>query len=157
MSDSGTAPPAVLAGLLLAGALTACSSAAGPAAPSAPQAGSTQVVAEDGQAATDAPRPATTDVVLARAGVDAATGAVRVAGYVSPVVESGGTCTLELRRGGRTVSASGPAEPDATTTVCGGLAVPVTDLEPGEWQAVLVYRSASSSGESEPLDVRVPA
>ena len=155
MSD-GTAAPAV-AGLLLAGVLTACSSGAGPGAEPAPRAASTQVVAEDGPAATDAPRPAVTDVVLARAGVDAATGAVRGAGHVSPVVESGGTCTLELRRGGRTLSASGPAEPDATTTVCGGLAVPVADLEPGEWEAVLVYRSASTSGESEPLVVRVPA
>jgi hypothetical protein len=35
--------------------------------------------------------------------------------------------------------------------------VPAAELEPGQWQAVLVYRSAGTSGESEPLDVEVPA
>lgn len=140
------------AGLLVLGLLSACTSGHEPITTPAPA-----TVVEDGPAATDASRPASTDVVLARAAVDEETGALRAAGYVSPVVESGGTCTLELRRDGRTVSVSRPGEADATTTVCGGLAVPADELEPGDWQAVLVYRSAGTSGRSEPLDVRVPA
>jgi hypothetical protein len=143
--------------LLLAGLLTACTSAAPAAAPAPSVASSSGAVADDGPAATDAPRPGTTDVVLARAGFDAETRTVRAAGYVSPVVESGGTCTLELRGDGRTVTVTGPGEPDATTTVCGGLAVPADEIAPGEWQAVLRYRSGSTAGESEPIDVRVPA
>ena len=151
MSPSRRVARRAAAGLLLAGLLPACTSAAGPAPKPEPD-----VAVEDGPVATDAPRPPATDVVLARAAVDEETGDVRAAGHVSPVVESGGTCTLELRRNGRTVTASGPAEPDASTTVCGGLAVPVAELEPGEWQAVLVYRSAGTSGASESLAVRVP-
>jgi hypothetical protein len=147
-----TGPLRTAAGLVVAGLLAACTSGPAPAATREPD-----VAVEDGPAATDAPRPPATDVVLARAAVDEETGDVQAAGYVSPVVESGGTCTLELRRDGRTATASGPAEPDASTTVCGDLAVPVAELEPGEWQAVLVYRSPSTSGESDPLAVRVPA
>ena len=156
MSRPIRSTPRLVPALLLAGLLAACTSGEAPAA--APAASSTPgPVLDDGPAATDAPRPGTTDVVLARAGFDAQTRTVRAAGYVSPVVESGGTCTLELRGHGRTVTLSAPGEPDATTTVCGGLSVPADELAPGEWQAVLSYRSGSTAGESEPLDVQVPA
>ena len=45
-------------------------------------------------------------------------------GYVSGVIEDGGVCTLTLTQGSSSVTVEGPAMPDATTTVCGGLVVP---------------------------------
>jgi hypothetical protein len=109
----------------------------------------------DGAVATDAARPTATDVVLSYLVWDGAAGAVLAGGYVSPVVEDGGTCTLELSRDGESVSASSTALPDASTTSCGELRVPGGELEPGEWSAVLTYESDTASGTSEPLDVQV--
>ena len=153
MRSPATAAVRATAGLLLVALLPACT----PGADAGPAAGAAPEVVEDGPAATDGPRPQATDVVLARAAFDEESGSVRGSGYVSPVVETGGTCTLELTRDGRTVSVSGPAEPDASTTVCGGLAVPGDQVGPGRWEAVLRYRSANTSGESAPLDVEVPS
>ncbi|RBY77803.1 hypothetical protein DQ238_14160 [Geodermatophilus sp. TF02-6] len=107
--------------------------------------------------ATDPPRPAATDVVLTLAGWDPASGAVLASGYVSPVVEDGGTCTLELRRDDEAVTATGEGLADATTTVCGDLRVPGSDLAAGEWSAVLRYESDTGVGESAALTVEVPA
>jgi hypothetical protein len=109
----------------------------------------------DGAVATDAARPTTTDVVLSYLVWDGAAGAVLAGGYVSPVVEDGGTCTLELSRDGESASASSAALPDASTTSCGELRIPGAELEPGEWSAVLTYESDTTSGTSEPLDVQV--
>ncbi|WP_113811447.1 hypothetical protein [Blastococcus sp. TBT05-19] len=110
----------------------------------------------DEPAATDAPRPEATDVVLSYAGWEAGSDAVEAAGYVSPVVEDGGTCVLEVTADGRTRSASAPAVADATTTVCPGLSVPGAELAPGTWTVRLQYSSATTEGTSQPLDVEVP-
>ena len=113
--------------------------------------------------ATDPPRPtavdeaAGVDVVVSLAAWDPATAGVVVGGYVSPVVEEGGTCTVELEQAGRVVQAQAPAVADATTTVCGGLEISGAELGPGAWTLVLGYESASASGESAPVDVEVPA
>jgi hypothetical protein len=112
-------------------------------------------VPDDVEAVTDAPRPSTTDVVLSFAAWDESTGAVEASGYVSPVIENGGTCTLELEFEGRSVSASAPAEADATTTTCGSLRVASEELAPGRWTAVLRYDSATTAGTSEPVTVEV--
>lgn len=121
--------------------------------------GSAAVTSEPrgGTAVSDAPRPTATDVVLSYAGWEDAVRAVEAAGYVSPVVEDGGTCTLELTSDGRTTSTTVAAVADATTTVCPGLSVPGDDLAPGTWTARLEYSSPTTEGTSEPLDVEVPA
>ncbi|NEK87954.1 hypothetical protein GCU60_19630 [Blastococcus saxobsidens] len=124
-------------------------------AASSPRTGT--VPSEDGPAASDAPRPTTTDVVLSYAGWEKGSDAVEAAGYVSPVVEDGGTCTLEVTGDGRTRSASVPAIADATTTVCSGLSIPGAELAPGTWTVRLQYSSATTEGTSQPLDVEVPA
>lgn len=146
----------VLVGLLLA-ACSACTAgdAAPPVAAPSPAVDLTPPT-EAGSVATDPPRPQGAEVVLTRAGWDEGTGAVQAAGYVSPVVEDGGTCTLELSRGGSTRTAEAAAEPDATTTICAGLTVPGGQLSAGEWTAVLRYRSPGVEASSEPLVVEVP-
>jgi hypothetical protein len=113
------------------------------------------VTDDDAPVATDGPRSATTDVVLSYLVWDGAAAAVTAGGYVSPLIEDGGTCTLALTRHGSSVSATSDAAADASTTSCGELQVPGDELEPGEWSAVLSYESDTATGTSEPLDVQV--
>jgi hypothetical protein len=150
-------------GLLLAcaAALTAGCTGTSAAEEAQPEATETvpNEVPDDEAAVTDPPRPSATDVVLSFVGWDEESGSVQVGGYVSPVVEDGGTCTLELTREGaegRVVTATGPGFADATTTICGGLAVPGDELTAGEWTVVLSYESSAASGTSEGTTVVVP-
>jgi hypothetical protein len=78
-----------------------------------------------------------------------------VAGYVSGVVEDGGTCTLTLTSGGARVTAENAAMADAATTSCGALTVPGDRLAPGTWSATLAYESPTSSGSSSPVRIEV--
>jgi hypothetical protein len=94
--------------------------------------------------------------VLSFIGWDPKTAAVKAGGYLSPLVESGGTCTLELTKAGRTVTESSRAEPDASTTACGNLAIPRAKLTPGSWGAVLRYTSPKATGTSAATTVEVP-
>lgn len=80
---------------------------------------------------------------------------IEVAGYVADRVEAGGTCELTLTRGRQVLDASGPAVPDARTTVC-TVTVPGEQVTAGTWEAVLSYRSQHAAGSSEPLLVEVP-
>lgn len=108
--------------------------------------------------ATDVPVPATggdVSVVLGFAEWDAAAGQLEAAGYVSGVVENGGTCALDLTAGGQHVQATSAAEADATTTTCGALSVPGDQLADGTWTATLHYGSATSQGTSGPVTVAV--
>ena len=161
-----------LAGLVGLLGLTGCSGGSGDDGDGAPPAGSAAeaaavaseaasspvagaVTEEDDPVATDGPRPDTTDVVLSYLVYDGAAGAVVAGGYVSPVIEDGGTCTLELSRDGDSATATSDAVADASTTSCGELQVPADGLEPGEWTAVLAYDSPTTTGTSEPLVVQV--
>ena len=94
-------------------------------------------------------------VVTTYAGVLTGGTAVEAGGYVD-VVEDDGTCTLTLTRGEVTRQASAPVTPDGTTASCGGLAVPLSELDAGTWQAVVSYRSARSAGSAAAIDVVVP-
>lgn len=112
---------------------------------------------EDVDAVSDAPGSTTSFVAVSFAQWDDAGDALQAGGYVSPVVEDGGTCTLSLRKEQRTVEAGVTGVADATTTVCGGFSVPAADLSPGTWTVVLRYDSATTSGSSEPISVEVPS
>ncbi len=101
------------------------------------------------------PGPAAADVVLTWSGWDGASGQVQAGGYVTGVVETGGTCTLTLRSGGQLVTGTAPAEPDASTTVC-AVGVDGAGLGSGTWTAVLDYRSDAAAGSSDEREVEVP-
>ena len=109
--------------------------------------------------ATDAPvtpeTGADVTVLITYADWNSSASVVEAAGYAG-VVESGGTCTLTLSGSGGTATTTVPAEADASTTVCGGLQVPRSQLAAGTWQAVLSYASATSTGSSDPVEVTVP-
>lgn len=84
-------------------------------------------------------------------------GAITVNGFVSGVVEDGGTCTLTMTSAanGKQVTASRTAIANVTNTSCGESSVPVSKLSTGSWQAVLVYSSSTSSGQSSPVTIDV--
>ncbi|MCZ2849947.1 hypothetical protein [Modestobacter sp. VKM Ac-2978] len=106
--------------------------------------------------ASDAPELTTAVVGLAYADWAVAEGRVEAAGFVAGVIESGGTCTLELVRGATQVTGTSTGEADATTTNCGLITIPGDGLEAGEWQATLSYESQTTRGSSEPMPVEVP-
>ncbi|MCF6510133.1 hypothetical protein E9549_22480 [Blastococcus sp. MG754426] len=112
---------------------------------------------DDRVAVTDAPRPEAPEAVLSFAMWEEATASVEAAGYVTPVIEDGGTCTLRLTRDGDEVAVTVPGMADATTTVCGGFSVPEERLAAGTWSLRLAYSSATADVVSEAVDVEVPA
>ena len=108
--------------------------------------------------ATDEPVVVETEavaVVLTYSAWSAADRQVLAGGYAAGVIEDGGVCTLTLTQGGSTVTVEGPAMPDASTTVCGGLVVPGNRLTAGTWQATLTYASSTHHGTSASAPVEV--
>ncbi|MGY1887681.1 hypothetical protein ACI799_20485 [Blastococcus sp. SYSU DS0753] len=90
------------------------------------------------------------------AGWDPGTQDIVVGGFVSDVVETGGTCTLTLTQDGVTTSGTADATPDASTTSCGEVRAGGGRLVSGSWEAVLSYTSPRSTGESAVFSVVVP-
>lgn len=114
----------------------------------------TPAPSEPEPSAPTTPQGATT-VTVTTWGYDAASRQVMVAGYAD-VVESDGTCTLVVRNGGAEASVSVAALPDATTTSCGTLAIPRSQLSTGTWSAELRYASPTSTGAAAPITIEVP-
>ena len=110
--------------------------------------------------ATDPPvvvAPTTEGVVrMTYVGWNAAAGAVEAAGFLPGVVESDGTCLLTLTNGESSITASVAGTADASSTSCGGLAVPGASVSPGTWEAVVTYESSASRGTSEATQVVIP-
>ena len=129
------------------------SAAASSSAPATAAASPTEVV-------TDAPvstGPTKDGVVfLTGAEWDADEQGVVVRGYLEDVVEDDGVCTLTLTAGGTTRTAERNGTSNVTSTSCGALTVPGAELSPGAWTAVVTYRSSTSRGTSDPVEVAVP-
>jgi hypothetical protein len=96
------------------------------------------------------------DVVITQAGWGQSGTSVEVSGFVSGIVEDGGTCRVTLTHDDETVTAENEGLADATTTVCGVIEVGDAEMSSGWWQAVLSYESATSTGASQPADLLVP-
>ncbi|SDO14678.1 hypothetical protein SAMN05660199_01356 [Klenkia soli] len=95
-------------------------------------------------------------VVLTYAQFQSDTGTVQANGFVSGVIQDGGTCTLTLRREGQDdVVVTTVASADATTTSC-GLLETGTGLASGTWDVELAYSSDTASGSSAVDEVVVP-
>ena len=88
-------------------------------------------------------------------GFDPDSGSAFANGYAD-LVDVGGRCTLSLTNGSLTATAHSDATADASTTSCGEMTVPHSQLSSGTWQAVVSYASPSSSGESTPVEIVVP-
>lgn len=81
---------------------------------------------------------------------------VEFSAYAAGIVESGGTCVVEMVKGNLRATGRTAAVPDATTTSCGDLRVPGAAVSSGTWSATITYTSPSASGISAPSDVMVP-
>jgi len=113
--------------------------------------------AEPSRGQTAAPDTrASTSVSVVTAAWSPERAAIEVSGLVD-VVEAGGTCTLVVSLGSASATATSAAEPDATSTSCGTLAVARADLAPGRWSAVLRYDSPTTTGTAAPVTIEVPA
>jgi hypothetical protein len=99
--------------------------------------------------------PGALEVVVPIASWNPGSSAMEVSAYVS-VVEQGGTCGLTATKGSLRATAQTSALPDVSTTSCGDLRIPGSDLSTGTWSVVVTYRSAASSGSSAPIAVDVP-
>ena len=80
---------------------------------------------------------------------------VEVNGYVSGIIEKGGTCTLYLKKSGVTVTKSKQSLENVQDTSCGLFEVPVSELSVGVWQATLGYNSSKASGTSDVTTIKV--
>jgi hypothetical protein len=95
-------------------------------------------------------------LLVTYSGWNSQAGAVEVGSYLPTVVEEDGTCTLTLTRGATSVAASVPGTPNVTSTSCGGLSVPGSEVSSGTWVAVVTYESPTSNGSSDAIEVQVP-
>ncbi|GEM_PF-2469341 len=112
----------------------------------------------EAQGSSDGTSPSLAPVtpVVVYAGIDDGGTAVRVDAYVAELVEAGGTCVVLASSGDRQVEAESVAVPDATTTWCEETTFSVADLETGAWDVVVTYRSPTSEGTSDSVQVQVP-
>jgi hypothetical protein len=150
--------PSVTATATATASATPSPTASSEPAPSPSESAPQPSVGPDEPPVTAEPAPTTPGravLTITFSGYDAAAGAVSVGGFAD-VIETGGTCTLTLTSGSRTASVSRPATADATTTTCGTLSVPRTQLAAGSWSAVLGYVSPTSSGLSDAVTIEVP-
>lgn len=83
------------------------------------------------------------------------TAGVSVNGFATGVVEDGGTCTLTAtaKSDGKVLTATHPGEANATNTTCGMTIIERSKFHSGSWTLVLSYKSATSQGGSDPLEL----
>lgn len=95
-------------------------------------------------------------VTIAAVDVDGKT--ATVAGFVTQISESGGSCRFALTpllRGSARFVAS-PSTPNIETTSCGAVQVPTATLAKGTWSIVLHYSSNTWDLASQPVTMEVP-
>jgi len=66
-----------------------------------------------------------------------------------------GNCTLTMRRGALTRTASHKATITPSSTSCGVLTIPGSKLSPGAWTAVVTFTSPTATGSSDPVTITV--
>lgn len=99
------------------------------------------------------PQPTTVTPIMTSWGQNKQTKAVEVAGFISGVYESGGTCTLKLVLGETVLTESRTAIQDAQTTNCGLISITRDRLQPGTWKVTLTYDSPTAQGVSSANEV----
>ncbi len=81
---------------------------------------------------------------------------VEIRAYINNAYESDGACTATLTRNGKTVTKAGSPFKDVSTTQCGAMDIPRSQFtEAGDWQLIVSYRSATTSGQSTPQTVSI--
>lgn len=79
-----------------------------------------------------------------------ANGTVSASGFVTDLVESGGTCTYTFTNGNATVIKTAQTLTNPTSTTCATVSFPAAELTmDGTWKVVLSYLSDKATGKSE--------
>ena len=102
------------------------------------------------------------EAIISVAGVDVDGTHVSASGYVSSIIENDGLCSfvftgdddVDRTAAERTVTATAVA--NVTTTSCGLVQIPVTELAAGTWSLVLTYTSDSLTVTSAPTTLEIP-
>ncbi len=76
-------------------------------------------------------------------------GAVRANGFISSVIEEGGTCTLTLVKDSLIQQTTSTSLADAQSTVCGLMEISTDKLSSGKWFATISYQSDKYEGVSD--------
>lgn len=77
-------------------------------------------------------------------------GTVSASGFVTNIVEEGGTCAYVFVNGTQEVTKSSGTLPNSTSTTCETVRFPASELTAnGEWKVVIKYSSPSAAGISE--------
>lgn len=88
-------------------------------------------------------------------GQNASNQSVEVSGYVSGIIEDGGTCTATMEMGTQKVTSARTATINAQNTSCGFITVDRSKLTPGNWKVTLSYSSSGAEGSSSPITLEV--
>jgi hypothetical protein len=91
--------------------------------------------------ATDTATPASAALQITYSGPDEAAGGVVVGAYVAGLIEEGGRCAMTMSLDGASASTDSEGLADASTTSCGQLLVPFSELSPGSWTVDVTYSS----------------
>ena len=134
-----TAGYLVTQGSELPGAATVSAAPAVSGTPTTPMISPPPADPED--VATDTAVPTVAALQITYAGADEAAGGVAVGAYVAGLIEESGSCALTLSQGARSAVAESQGVADASTTSCGQLVVPFSELGSGTWDAEVTYAS----------------
>lgn len=96
------------------------------------------------------------EAIIVVAGIDTDGAHVSASGYVSGVIEEGGTCSFEFSNGIDTVLADTDGITDARSTSCGTVQVPAESFVRGSWTVTLSYASETAEAVSEPVGLEIP-
>ncbi|WP_156099229.1 hypothetical protein [Bifidobacterium psychraerophilum] len=86
---------------------------------------------------------------------DAGDEGISANGSVNNVIENGGTCSLTASKGTTVKSVSKQSIANATTTACGEMTIPISQLSSGDWVIELKYTSNTASGSSATQNVHI--
>ncbi|MFB2599294.1 hypothetical protein ACEXQE_15995 [Herbiconiux sp. P17] len=88
-------------------------------------------------------------VQILNASYDPSTGAIAVAGMVTDLVSSTGTCTATATQDAQTVSAQAAGMADAAVTYCSGLSLALPAGSTGTWTVQLEFADEGHSGSAQ--------
>ena len=122
--------------------------------------GTSSSTAADSPTASE-PSPSSTPHVSAQmtiASVDVDGAHVSVSGYVTGVIENGGTCEYVAaeRSSGKAITIPGSGISNVQTTSCGTSQEPIASFNKGSWTVVLHYFSPSADVTSPAINLEIP-
>jgi hypothetical protein len=81
---------------------------------------------------------------------------IEVTGYVSGVIEEGGTCEAVFSKGTLTLNRSSSGIRDSQHTTCPPITLPRSEFPTnGKWQVILKYSSPAGSGASQAKEITI--